>query len=95
MFIVGLASLVVGYAIAYYGIDAMSHYDSSSKTTKGLPLFATLGIPGGDASQTATVFAKWGTASASPAGGAPAPQASPNPNSTPLGPVPIPGVSTI
>lgn len=65
MFIVGLASLVVGYAVVYYGIDAMSHYDSSSKTTKGIPFASALGIPGGDASQTAMVFAKWGT-SASP-----------------------------
>jgi hypothetical protein len=66
MFIVGLASLVVGYAIAYYGIDAMSHYDSTTKTTKGLPFSATLGIPGGDASQTAMVFAKWGTSTPAP-----------------------------
>lgn len=62
MFIVGLASLVVGYAVVYYGIDAMSHYDSSSKTTKGIPFAAALGIPGGNASTTATVFAKWGSA---------------------------------
>lgn len=63
MFIVGLASLVLGYAVSYYAIDAMSHYDSTTKTSKGLPFSAALGIPGGNASNTAMVFAKWGTTS--------------------------------
>lgn len=59
MFIVALASLLFGYAIVYYAVDAMSHYDSASKTTKGLPLGAVLGLPSSKPS-TANVFATWG-----------------------------------
>lgn len=66
MFVLALASLVFGYAVLYYAIDAMSHYDSGAKTTKGIPLSVALGIPGGDASTTAMVFAKWGQAAPSP-----------------------------
>lgn len=62
MFIVALASLVAGYAILYYAIDAMSHYDSATKTTKGIPLATAFGIPGGNAANTAMVFATWGQA---------------------------------
>ena len=66
MFVVALASLVFGYAVVYYAIDAMSHYDSAAKTTKGIPFSVALGIPGGDASTTAMVFATWGKPAAAP-----------------------------
>lgn len=70
MFVIALASLVAGYAILYYAIDAMSHYDSATKTTKGIPLATAFGIPGGNAASTAMVFATWGKSAQSPITGA-------------------------
>lgn len=66
MFVIALASLIGGYALLYYAVDAMSHYDSPTKTTKGIPLSTAFGIPGNDAATTAMVFATWGKSAQSP-----------------------------
>jgi hypothetical protein len=60
MFVLALASLLFGYAVTYYAINAMSHYDSATKTTLAIPFGVTLGLPGGGSGDTAMVFATWG-----------------------------------
>lgn len=70
MFVIALASLVLGYALLYYAIDAMTHYDSSTKTTTGIPFGVVLGLPS-TGNDTAMVFAHWGASgSSAPATGA-------------------------
>jgi hypothetical protein len=67
MFVVALASLIFGYALLYYAVDAMSHYKSASKTTTGIPFGVALGLPP-SGTDTAMVFATWGSdGSAAPA----------------------------
>lgn len=65
MFVIALASLVFGYVLLYYAVDAMSHYSSDSKSTTGLPFGVALGLPG-TGSDTAMVFAKWGSSGSAP-----------------------------
>jgi hypothetical protein len=67
MFVIALASLVFGYALLYYAVDAMMHYDAGAKTTKGIPFGVALGIPSNsNAADTAMVFAKWGSGGGAP-----------------------------
>lgn len=65
MFVVALASLIFGYALLYYAVDAMSHYHSDTKSTTGIPFGVALGLPG-SGSDTAMVFATWGSSGSAP-----------------------------